>query len=350
MQIKSLFLFVTLILITTGCEETIVEPISSSSLTCRGTYYERINGELKKYNQYEQGGRCLTDNQPLSQWEKSDEAFIKNKVQCVPQPNFESRSVVAANNYYFVRDGNVYIDFSSTTGVYRRIILGEDNQGNPTFTRSKGCFYQRIATGVDLAFGKQILLDTNIEKWASSEYFETMEIFKYDETATELNMIRFDSSSDWTAYFCPFQSVPEDIFCKLLQNGNIFFHPVLTAQEQNDLLNEALLIGKQFNYVTTSKSQFENLWDNVEKSRKEIGRDDWKYKVIHTADVPQFVHSAWRDFVMGNRSLMPQISSPMLPEVCYGGSQQITLTNGNTAKIYGEICYSAIDGYTFRPD
>lgn len=332
-----------------GCDKSQERKVTENAVTCKGVYYDRDSeGNLKKFNQYKINDQCYTDQLPLSHWEKGNEAWAKNNVQCVPQAGFVSRTVISANNFYTYRDGRVLIDLDSSTGTYRKLVLGEDHQGNPTFTRSKACFYQRTATGVDAAYGNQLLLDSDIAKWASTENFETMEIFKYDETATTLNMTRFDSSSDWDYRFCPFLSVPENNFCLLLQDGNDMFFPMLTAQQQADLLAEALLIGKQFNYVTTSKSQFEDLWQNVDKTKREMGRDDWKYKVIHTADVPLNIDGAWRDFLMGKRPTMPNVMSPSLPIICYSGSQAITLANGSAGRIFGEICY--INGsYTFKP-
>lgn len=321
-----------------------------SAASCKGVYYSHdAQGNLLKFNQYWQADQktCLTDNLPLSQWEKTSEAWTKNDVQCTPQPQFASRSLVSANNYYAYRDGKVYLDFNSLTGVYRRIVFGEDKNGQSVFTRVKGCFYQRTGTGVDAGFGNQLLLDTASSKLATSENFDPMEIFRYDETATTFNMTRFDDSDNgWDFKFCPYLTTPWE-YCTLLRDGNIMYWPTtLTGAQQSDLLNEAILIRKQFNYSVISSANFENIWSSVDKSSTELGRDDWKYAVIVLPDIPWFIDAAWRDYVMGTRPTMPNVQSNTMPSICYQGSQFVTLSNGNSGKVYGEICYSG-GVYTF---
>lgn len=342
------------ILLLSSCKEESATSSDKavSSTSCKGIYYVRdAYGELKKYNQYwlESAAACFTDNMELSQWEKTSEAWNKNNIQCTPQPQFSPRSVIADNNFYDYRDGKVYINFNSATGVYKKIILGEDRNGNPTFSRLQGCFYQRTGSGVDVAFGKQLLLDTYSPKIASSEYFDPMEIFRYDESPTTLNMTRFDSSSDWDFTFCPDINTPWK-FCELLRDGNIMYWPTnLTNTQKDDLKNEALLIRTQFNYSVISDSVFENLWSNVDKTRKEIGRGDWKYKTVHLPDTPLFIDAAWRDYIIGNRPTMPNVNSNTMPTLCYSGSQTVTLSNGNVGRVYGQICYT--NGiYTFQPE
>ena len=323
---------------------------SQDTVSCKGIYYSRnAQGNLLKFNQYWQEDQqaCLTDNMPLSQWEKTSEAWDKNNVLCSPQPYFLSRSLIAANNYYAYRDGKVYLDFDASTGIYRRIILGEDKNGRPVFTRSKGCFYQKTGIGVDAGFGNQLLLDTVSAKFATSENFDPMEIFRYDETETTLNMTRFDDSDNgWDFKFCPYLETPWE-FCTLLRDGNIMYWPItLTNVQQNDLLNEAILVRKQFNYSTISNSSFEIIWETIEKSRTEVSRDDWKYNVIILPDIPSYIDAAWRDYLIGARPTMPNVQSNTMPSICYQGSKIVILPSGNTGKIYGEICYS--DGiYSF---
>src|ERR1035438_4277038 len=100
--------------------------LRSSFPIAKGAYYQ--------YWQADQG-TCLTDNMPLSQWEKTNEAWNKNNVTCVPQPQFAPVTLISANNYYTYRDGNVYLDLNSSTGVYRRLVLGQDKNGAPVFDR-----------------------------------------------------------------------------------------------------------------------------------------------------------------------------------------------------------------------
>jgi len=330
-------LFLILTLATTACQlpAPAFRP-ETSPQDCRGTYYERDGfGVLKKFYQYPHDGKCFTEPRPLSNWETSLE---RPKTDCVPQPQFASRSLASANNFYSYRDGKVYLDLNAETGTYRKLTLGEDKKGKATFTRLQGCFYQRTGTGVDVSFGNQLLLDTDMASLASSEHFDPMEIFRYDETPTTLSMTRFDSTEDWDYKFCPYLDTPWS-FCTLLRNGNIMFWPTLAPADQTALKNEALLIRTQFNYDAVPLSTFESKWTSVPAQRVESGRDNWKYAVVHIVDTPRYKDEAWRDYLMGNRPTMPDVTSPSIPPVCYHGSQTVTLANGGQGKVYGEICY-----------
>ncbi len=337
---------------TVGCieeeqKETQVQPQSPSD--CRGVYYERNKyGELKKFKQWwnESAKACFTENLALSRWEETSEKWDKNKVQCDPQPQFNSRFLVSANNYYQYRNGKDFLDLDSSTGIFRRLTIGEDEDGTPTFTRWQGCFYQRTGQGIDAIYGNQILLDGDVSKIKTSGHFNPMEIFSYTESATSIEMVRFDSSSDWDYKFCPESSTPWG-YCDLLRNGNIFFYPVLTPAEQASLLSEAILIRRQFNFNTISRSNFEIIWANTEKTYKEIGLFkentnhiwNFKYMVNGLVDTPMFVDQAWKDYVKGLRPRMPDLSSIQIPPICYEGKREVILNDGTTAWINGEICY-----------
>lgn len=315
-------------------------PVSISSLSCKGIYYERdSSGNLKKFNQYAKDGQCWTENKVLSQWEKTSEKWTKTNTTCTPQPGFSSRTVVAANNFYTYRDGKSYMDFDGSTGIYRRLILAEKTDGSLAFTKLQGCFYQRTATGVDAAFGKQLLLDTDINHIVTSQYFDPMEIFNYTEVGNDLNMLRFDDSNDWDYRFCPVYRTPWS-FCNLIRNGNEMYFPILSASQMTDLRDEALLIRKQFNYTKTNKASFETLWSTVAVSRKENMREDYLYDVVQIPDVPRYIDQAWRDYVMNNRPTMPDVTSNTSISTCYHGSKSITYADGSTGKVFGEVCYS----------
>lgn len=316
---------------------------------CRGIYYERDkNGNLKKFNQWwnESAKACYTEGLALSRWEDTSEKWDKNEVKCDPQPQFHSRSLISANNYYQYRNGKDYLDLDSSTGIFRRLTIGEDTDGTPVFTRWQGCFYQRTGQGVDVVYGDQLLLDGDSSKIKTSEHFNPMEIFTYTESPTSFEMARFDSSGDWDWKFCPDRNTPWG-YCDFLRNGNIWFYPVLSASEQASLLAEALLIRRQFNFNTISKSYFENIWTNIEKTSMEIGHFKkgtnhiwkFKYKVNHLPDTPLFVDQAWRDYVKGLRPRMPDLSSIQIPPICYEGKREVILNDGRTALIYGEVCY-----------
>lgn len=330
---------------------------TSTSMSCRGIYYTRDRqGTLHKFNEWfnKSVNACYTDNLELSRWEETSEKWDKNKVQCKPQPQFNSRSLVSANNYYQYRNGKDFLDLDASTGIFRRLTIGEDDDdtsetgldGITTFKRWQGCFYQRTAQGIDAIYGHQILLDGDSSKIKTSEPFNPMEIFSYTESATSIEMVRFDSSNDWDWKFCPESSTPWG-YCNLLRNGNIWFFPVLSAAEQADLLAQALLIRRQFNFNLISKSDFENVWTNAEKTHKEIGLFkentthiwNFKYMVNGLPDTPMFVDQAWRDYIKGLRPQMPDLSSIQILPICYEGKREVILNNGSLAWINGEICY-----------
>lgn len=189
---------------------------------------------------------------------------------------------------------------------------------------------------MDAVYGDQLLLDT--DNAATSEFFDPYEIFRFIEAPDSLTLMRFDDSADWDYRFCPYQSTPWG-FCDLLRDGNSMYWPTLTADQEAALLAEALLIRKQYNYATISNEEFEIQWNDAVVSRMETSHDDFMYSVIPLPDTPRFIDSAWQDFVMGNRPHMPDAGSNTMPLLCYQGSEDVTLANGSSSKIYGEICY-----------
>lgn len=217
-------------------------------------------------------------------------------------------------------------------------MIGESKDGKPTFTRLQGCFYQRTGQGVDALYGNQILLDSEITKIKSSEVFDPWEIYQYTETANSMEMTRFDASSDWDYRFCP-ELLTSWGYCDLLRNGNIYYYPVLTVGQMQSLLDEALLIRRQFNFIEISKNSFESLWSSAESTYTESGRNNWKYMVNGLVDTPPYVDQAWRAYLIGARPYMPNVSSGLMPPVCYEGERAVTLSDGSTAYIQGEICY-----------
>lgn len=302
------------LLVIVGCEQPEESIPQISAKACRGVYYERdSSGNLKKYNQYELNGNCLTDNISLNRLETTKEAWTKNNVQCTPQVGFSSRTLVSANNYYTYRNGRIWLDLNSDTGVYRRIVLTEDQNGNATYSVLQSCFYYREGQGQDAAYGKQILLDTNVQKIITNQAFDPAEVFKILENGSNINMIRWDDSADWDYRFCPYLSVPLGVNCVLLQvDGNEFYWPILTVQQQNDLLYEAIRIGKEFNYSLTSKTVFESLWADVNKTRKDTDYSDQKYHVIHITDTPVAYDQSWMQFLRNERPWMPNVPVPSL--------------------------------------
>jgi hypothetical protein len=325
------YLFLALLLV--GClEKGAQDALSTVPKICRGEFYERDQqGDLHRYNEYQVDGRCLLDNMSLTHLDQTMENWRKRNVTCVPQPTFASRTLVAANNYYDTRNGNVFLQFDSDTGIFKRIVLAT-NQWNskPVYAKLQGCFYVR---------DNQILLDTDPNKLITSQWFDPMEIFSFVEVNNELNMTRFDDVGDYSYMNCPTER-SEWKFCEKLRNGNVMYFPdTLTAQEKEDLKTEAILISVQFNYVNSDEVAFNTLWNTIGNTRKDAAREDYVYDMIPIPDVPRFIDGAWRDYVMGNRPTMPDVDSNTRPNLCYFGSKTITLDDGSSGRIRGEICY-----------
>ncbi len=329
-----------------GCDKLGSPESIDQSTSCRGVYLKRDEYGLHKYDEASSARGCLTNSLPLSTWEASSERKAKQGSPCVPQLGFSPRSLISANNFYSYRNGRIYLDLDSSTGEYRRITLGEGSTGKPLYTKLQGCFWQRTGDGVDIAFGKQLLLDTQIENIASTDIFNPMEIFRYDETPTELTSTRFDRSDDWDFRFCPYLSTPWE-FCTLIRDGNILFWPVLTAAEAASTFQEALLIRKQFNYTAVNRAQFEKLW-GVPGPGKEVDRVDFKYDVTGNVDTPALIDAAWRDYMIGERPVMPNVNSNQMPPICYPGTRQVVLTGGGIGYVLGEVCYVG-GAYEFTP-
>jgi hypothetical protein len=316
--------------------------ITQAAPSCRGIYFETdAQGNLRKFNQYWQKDQavCLTDQIALTSWESSLQNWTKNKITCKPQPQIQSQSLVASGNYYSYRDSKVYLSLDAATGVFRRLVYGEDKDGSPLFTKLQGCFYVRN----DSINGNQLLLDT--VKVASSEHFDPVEIFYYTQAASGLNLVRYDQSGDWDSRFCAADYLPEG-FCDFNRNGNVMFWPSLTNLQKASLLNEAILIRKTYSYAAIALPTFETAWSNAPSLGTESSRDDFKYQVIPNVDTPLYISDAWYNWVKGLSNTFPDTSSSQTPLICYRGSQSIVLSNGNLGRVYGEICY--VNGvYTF---
>lgn len=307
---------------------------------CAGTYTERdAAGNLKKYNDHTVSGMsgCVKDNMELSHFEATMESRTKRSVKCTPQYSFSSTTLVSSNNFYSYRDGKVYLDLNSLTGEYSKLTLAEDKSGNPVYTKLVGCFYERSG---------QILLDTTDS--ASSQYFDPMEIFTYTASSSTLEMVRYDDSVDWDYRFCPYLDTPWG-FCDSLRNGNEMYFSTLTPAQQTATLNEAFLIRKQFNYLKISQNTFNSLWNNVDNAHVEKVREDYKYAVQTIVDSPRYIEQAWAQYIRKLRPTMPDITSSRMPPVCYPAKRTVTLSNGSTSLIRGEVCY--LDGaYTWSAD
>lgn len=330
------------LLVACGDRNTTPSITQAAPLSCRGIYYETDSqGNLRKFNQFWQADQatCLTDQIALTNWESSLQNWTKNKITCKPQPQIQSQSLVASGNFYSYRDSKVYLNLDAATGVFRRLVYGEGKDGSPLFTKLQGCFYVRI----DSINGNQLLLDT--VKVASSEHFDPVEIFYSTQTASGLNLVRYDQSGDWDFRFCAADFLPEG-FCDLNRNGNIMFWPTLTNVQQSSLLQEAILVRKTYGYAAIALPAFEAVWSNAPKARTESSRDDFQYQVIPNVDTPLYISDAWYAWVKGFSNTFPDTSSSQSPLICYRGSQVVTLSNGNQGRVYGQICF-ANNVYTF---
>lgn len=336
-----------------GCLEQDATKTSDgvTSASCRGIYYTRDSqGYLSKYNEYllKSTGQCLTDKIALTNYEASAEKRRKNNVTCKPQPSFSSKALKADNGYYQYRNGRYFLDFDSTTGIFRRLTLGEDKiTGEVVFQRDLACFYVREDLETEPVnpqnYGKQIMFDFS-ETPASSADFVPVEIFKYDnDNSGNWFFVRYDDSTDWSFSFCPQDTTPFFENCVAMRNGNIYFQPVLSSAMQTQLTIEAKLIRTQFTFSEITRSDFESLWNYYAQNTKELQQGgDWKYFVNHVVDANKFVDYDWRSYMKGSRPAMPDVggAAGQLPPVCYNGSQYVVLSNGQKAKVNGTICYT----------
>lgn len=316
-----LLLLLLLLFVSSGCG-----PV------CGGIHSERDSqGKLVKYRETPGTTGCLKENLPLSRWEQTNEAW---KGGCKPQTS-PSMSLVSSSNFYSYRDGKIYLDLDSSTGEYRKLTLAESKDGPPLMTRLRGCFYERSG---------QLLLDTR--NVVSDQYFDPMEIFTYTESSASMEMVRFDDSQEWGYRECPTLDTPWGV-CDLLRNGNEMYFPVLNSTQQADLLAEALLVRRQFNFSKIPLSKFWSAWDQAEESRVPSSREGYKFAIQTVVDTPRYIDQAWASYVRGDRPIMPDLTENRMPPVCYPGKRPIVLPDGSTGTIYGEICY--IDGvYTFQ--
>lgn len=348
------FLLLALTLLCSCNDEKDTTQTSIEPLSCKGIYYTRdTNGDLNKFNQFWQEDQkvCLTDKIALTNYESSTETRRKRNITCVPQPNFPSMALKATGNFYSYRNDRYYLDFDAATGAFRRLTLGEDQNGKAVYQRDVSCFYSRDDHENEPVnpqdYGKQLLLDfSNFP--ASSSNFIPNEIFKYTNDANgNWFLTRYDDVGDWDFTFCPERTVPFEN-CTALRNGNLYFYPVTDAATQASLLAEAKLIRSQFNFSAMTRSEFQSLWDSLDKTGKELQQGgDWLYYTNHVVDAPKLFDYNWRRYLMRLDQVMPDaLGVPQLPPVCYPGSQYVTLSGGAKGKIYGEICYSN-GTYTF---
>lgn len=352
-SVVSLFV-VTALVCSCGEKQKDIPLNGSDAQSCRGIYYSRdTQGNLMKFNQYWQADQkaCLTDKIALTNYEASAESRRKRNVACVPQTTLPSMSLKASTNYYAYRNDRYYLDFDSSTGIFRRLTLGEDQNGNVVFQRDLSCFYARTDQENEPVnpqnYGQQLLLDfSNFP--ASSADFVPNEIFSFTSDAGgNWYFTRYDDVADWDFTFCPERTVPNSN-CAAMRNGNLYFYPTLDPSTQTALLVEAKLIRTQFNFSEITKADFQSLWDSLDKNGRELQQcGDWRYYTNHVVDAPKQYDWNWRRYLMRLDSAMPNVAAPpQLPSVCYFGSKIVNLVGGATGRVLGQICFSN-GAYTF---
>lgn len=347
-----IFYLVVLTIFIISCEETETSIANSSStVACKGIYTVKDSNELivQRFDEhYITSLGCVTDNLPLSTFEKQEIVRHEQNIQCSPQ-NIPSVTLLSKNNYYWPRNDSIYLDLNSETGQFRRLIVGKTASGVPLFQREIGCWYQREDLETEAVnpkdYGKQLLLD--LELASSSLEVHPMEVYRYTKTGANWDTVRFDDPTgvDWT--FCPADSSPWE-YCTALRNGSYMYYPdSLTAPQMAALQGETLLIRSQYNFVEISNSDFEAKWTATINSAKEFGTTEaiqnnykFQYGISGLPDIKPFIDRTWRAYLRREYPQMADTDSVGLPLICYFGFRDVVLENGDSAVVHGEICYS----------
>jgi len=188
--------------------------------------------------------------------ENKEEAL---KLGCSPQ-GFGA-TLEASGNYYSYRNNKEFVNLDAATGMYQRLIQGEARTNSSTvYSKEVGCYYVRDGSGIDAAYGKQILFEAALDQ--GTEHFNPTEIYKIEQTGSSYLLTRNDDIGDWGYAFCPDLRTPWE-FCTELRNGNIMYYPTLTALIQTSLLNEAILIRSKFSYKSLGIAAFDAEWETL---------------------------------------------------------------------------------------
>lgn len=340
--------------IVCGCKSDSTESPNSSTQSCRGEYTvtDPTSGLVTaRYNEYQVTSLgCVTDKMSLTTFEKQELNRSQRNITCKPQ-GIPSVTLISKNNYYTPRNDSIYLDLNSTTGIFRRLIVGKAANGTPLFQREIGCWFYREdnvaeSWGPNVDFGKQILLD--LEEASSSLEVHPMEVFRFDKSGANWSMTRFDQNEDIDYTFYNPDGVPLQ-YCAENRNGNyMYYNPNLSAATMAALTAQALLIRSEFNYVEIAKSAFEQKWTNAISTAKEFGtaeaiKNNYKFEfgISGLPDVPFYVDRTIRSFIRGESEQMPQMDSSRLPPICYHGKKTV-----GSLEVWGEVCY--VNGvYTF---
>lgn len=294
-------------------------------------------------------------NLTLTNYEQGLDRRRRHNITCTPQ-NIGKVWLKSANNFYSYRNDRILLELDGSTGQFRRITMGVTSDihsagaGRSSFSRDLGCFYLREDHETEPInpkdFGKQLLLDMG-PNVASSEGTTPIEIFKYEISGTEWRMIRFDQNEDIDGSFCPYLLTPWE-FCTALRNGNSYYLPDLDAATNASLTHEAILINSEFNFVTTTSTEFNGTWNNAVKDSVETYVQAFKYSPRIYVDVPDNIWEAWRDYVKGDRPYMPDTQRVSINSICYPATKKITYGDGSSGSIVGQACYDSSGNYTFQ--
>lgn len=361
MNLKLLGYLIFMVCFYVGCNETESTTTASSTATsCKGVYTVKDSNGLtiQRYDEhYVNSLGCVTDNLPLSTFEKQEITRFQHNVQCSPQ-NIPSVTLLSKNNYYWPRNDSIYLDLNAQTGQFRRLVVGQTASGVPLFQREIGCWFQREDLETEAVnpkdYGKQILLDLELASSSLEAHF--MEVYRYTKTGANWDTVRFDDPTgvDWT--FCPADSSPWE-YCTALRNGSYMYYPDnLTAAQMAALQAEALLLRSQYNFVEINNSDFEAKWTATINSAKEFGTTEaiqnnykFQYGISGLPDIKPFIDRTWRSYLRREYPQMPDTDSVGMPLICYFGFRNVVLGNGDSAVVHGEICYS--NGvYQFTPN
>jgi hypothetical protein len=338
------FLLLILLLLGVACtpKDKATTEAALNESSCKGEWTTSDQyGVNKRYNEFwnESMKACLKENLPLTQWEESVRTRSQHAITCTPQTTIPTVRLKSANNFYTYRNDRIFIELDSSTGIYKKLEIGESQNNEEEFIREVGCFYVRQDQETELwgakDYGLQILLDS--ELGASSNIFHPMQVFRILNMGGNWEMTRFDDTADWGFTFCPDSSTPWG-FCNLRRNGNQMFEPDgLTVSQMNDLRDEAILIRTEFNFIEIGQTDFEGAWESAVNSTTEY-TGSWKYLVMGFPDIPIYIDRDWRAYIRGERPMMPETDSIRIRPICYEGMRE-EVTGGVTVRVYGEVCY-----------
>lgn len=354
-----LIYFFLLSLFLIACKEQGQESATSAA-SCKGVQYGRssVTGELTKSEEFFSASlnSCVTKPLELTNYEKTADERQRKNITCVPQ----GLNVVlkASANFYAPRNDRQFIELKPN-GEYRSLVIGEYNDGRSVVEKQVGCY--RIRTDVETEplnprnYGSMIMFE--FQNSASSKLSSFNQIFNYTDTGAGFELVDPSPSyrADWNFENCPYLSVLHP-YCSLLKTyGNIMYYPSLTAQQQADLLAEAILIRSTYSFTKTPPSEFIAKWDQYKNAGTpdstaanidEWYTSNWNYRISFETDPNPYTSDAHIEYMKNLRPYMPDLGSPSLAPVCYDGWRVVTLSDGSQGNVYGEICYEG-GTYTF---